>query len=247
MVMNLPIRPPVALTWDGYAWEGSMPRGVWANVDVRYGPDDRRRRPARGRPPVAVNVRPARERPPAPPQAAQVAAIAYHVEHAAAVMAVVLPAILDHYLAERAGWKAVLHGLTHLVPPIRSARGLRSLVRLTGLHVVPFAKDDLAYAGLEFACSWDDEHGLGVMTHGDRVIAVGAADTAWNVWRCRDDGGRELVAAPAAPPLVDDAGGPGIELLTDDEEFVLTSVLPSPAPGVPADGIDVPADDGAGE
>lgn len=245
--MPTPPTSTAALTWDGYAWAGTIPRGVWASVDVRYSPDDRRRRPARGRPPIAVSVRPVRERPPAPPQAVQLAATAYHVDHAAAIMGAVLPAILDHYLAERAGWVAVLHGLAHLVPPIRSTRGLRSLVRLTGLHVMPFAKDDLAYTGLEFACSWDDEHGLGVMTYGDRVIAVGAADTAWNVWRCRDDGGRELVAAPASPPLVDDAGGRGIELLANDEELVLTSALPPLAPGVPAAGIELPADERAGD
>lgn len=51
-------------------------------------------------------------------------------------MGAALPAILDHCLAERAGWVAVLDGLAHLVPPIRSTRGLCSLVRLTGLHVI---------------------------------------------------------------------------------------------------------------
>ncbi len=239
--------PLVALTWDGYAREGTVPRGVWAGVDVRYVPDHRQRRPERGRPPIAVSVRPIRKHPPAPPQAAQLAAITYQVDRAGAVMDAVLPAILEHYLAERSGWVAVLRGLTHLVPPIRSMRGLRSLVRLTGLHVMTLAKNDLAYAGLEFACSWDDEHGLGVMIHGDRVVAIGAAETAWDEWRCRDDGGVELVAAPAQPPLVDDAGERAIELPADDEELELTSAPPAPPQGVPADGVELSADDGAGE
>lgn len=238
-------KPAVALSWDDDSWAGTMPRGVWAGADVRYVADDRRRRPARVRSTLAVSVRPVRERPPSPPQPAQLAAIAYHRDHDAAIMATVLTAILAYYAGERGSWVAVLgRELAHLARPVRSTRGLRSLVRLTRLHVMTHARDDLAYVGLEFACSWDDEHGLGVMTHGNRVLAIGDASTAWDEWRCRDDGSTEIIAPPAPAWSPDHAGQAGIELVVDDSALELASSLPQPAAGVPAEGIDLPSDDG---
>lgn len=41
-------------------------------------------------------------------------------------------------------------------------------------------RDGLAYVGLIFETAWDDGHGLGVLAHGTRVVAVGGADTAFN-------------------------------------------------------------------
>jgi hypothetical protein len=34
----------------------------------------------------------------------------------------------------------------------------------------------------EFGCTWDKEHGLGVMTHQTLVIEIGGADTAFLEW-----------------------------------------------------------------
>jgi hypothetical protein len=52
---------------------------------------------------------------------------------------------------------------------------MRSLVGLSTVHVLPVARDGVAYLGFEFGCVWDTEHGAGVMTHLDRVVATGQA------------------------------------------------------------------------
>lgn len=44
------------------------------------------------------------------------------------------------------------------------------------------AADGLAYIGLQLGCDWDDEHGLGIVLHGTRVVEIGEADIAFR-WR----------------------------------------------------------------
>jgi hypothetical protein len=40
-------------------------------------------------------------------------------------------------------------------------------------------KDGFAYAGYQFRCTWDQEHGLGIMTHRDRIIEIGGSDSSF--------------------------------------------------------------------
>jgi hypothetical protein len=43
----------------------------------------------------------------------------------------------------------------------------------------------MSYVGLEFGCSWDKEHGFGVMLHGSRVFDIGSADTSF-AWQPKE-------------------------------------------------------------
>lgn len=70
---------------------------------------------------------------------------------------------------------------------------LAKVMGLHDVHVLATAKDGFAYIGFEFGCNWDDEHGFGVMTHTDRVVAVGLAHAA--ISRSSEvtaDGGRDV-------------------------------------------------------
>lgn len=65
-------------------------------------------------------------------------------------------------------------------------------MQLTAINVFPTAKNGLSYTGYEFVCSWEEEHGLGAMLHGSRVVEVGGADTALLEWiAARDAEGQE--------------------------------------------------------
>lgn len=57
-------------------------------------------------------------------------------------------------------------------------KGLRGLISLRSVNIHDVARAGVAYVGYVFGCTWEEEHGLGVMTHLDRIVAVGAADTA---------------------------------------------------------------------
>ncbi len=66
-------------------------------------------------------------------------------------------------------------------------KALQSLVSLTSAHIHWAHKDGVAYVGYELSCAWDNEHGVGVMTHQDRVVEVGSADTAILGWIAKRD------------------------------------------------------------
>jgi hypothetical protein len=51
---------------------------------------------------------------------------------------------------------------------------------LSTVHILNDGKDGLAYVGFELGCTWEEEHGLGVMSLGDRIIEVGSAEDAFS-------------------------------------------------------------------
>jgi hypothetical protein len=59
------------------------------------------------------------------------------------------------------------------MPEISQVSDLTRLVRPHGIHILKDAKDGFAEVGFAFACKWDEEHGLGVLTHKGQVIQVG--------------------------------------------------------------------------
>ena len=75
------------------------------------------------------------------------------------------------------------------MPDVLSADDFRKLIGLYGVNLHPLQKDGLPYLGFEFGCTWDVEHGLGVLMHGTRVVEVGGADTAILLWIAERDAG----------------------------------------------------------
>ena len=75
------------------------------------------------------------------------------------------------------------------MPDIDSADDLRALIGLSSVNIHQVQKDGIPYAGFEFGCSWDREHGLGVLMHGTRTVEIGGADTAILLWIAERDGG----------------------------------------------------------
>lgn len=78
-----------------------------------------------------------------------------------------------------------------LVPEINNISDFKNVLGLSTIHVMDSDKDGIAYLGYEFGCDWDDEHGLGIMMHKERVIEIGQADTSFNSWITYKDNGTE--------------------------------------------------------
>ena len=76
-----------------------------------------------------------------------------------------------------------------LIPDINNIEDFKNFIGLANLHVMTSDKDDFAYIGFELGCNWDDEHGVGIMMHKDRVVAIGQAETSFNSWVTFDDNG----------------------------------------------------------
>jgi hypothetical protein len=63
----------------------------------------------------------------------------------------------------------------------------KNLIRLLSVHMMNVEKDGMAYVGYEFGCAWDAEHGLGIMTHRNRICKIGGADTSFLTWVAEED------------------------------------------------------------
>lgn len=74
-----------------------------------------------------------------------------------------------------------------MMSDIKSADDLRALIGLSSVNVHQVRKDGIPYVGFEFGCTWDDEHGLGVLMHGTRTVEIGGAHTAIMLWIAKQD------------------------------------------------------------
>jgi hypothetical protein len=78
-------------------------------------------------------------------------------------------------------------GEPKLMPPVRKVDDLKRLIELRGVNVHQLDKDGIPYVGFILGCTWDAEHGLGVLMHGTRVVEIGGADTAILLWIAKRD------------------------------------------------------------
>jgi hypothetical protein len=113
---------------------------------------------------------------------AQVAAIRYLVDHAEEIKVSLLNGLLDKFPS----WKEIYE---EYLPEVSEIGQFRDLIGISWLHVMSAEKEGYAYIGFELGCTWDEEHGAGVMMHKERVIEIGQADTSFNAWATSDDNG----------------------------------------------------------
>ena len=178
--------------WDECVWTATDTLPSWAGFQSRggaYGARDRGE-PSRGRVKVRINT-PLDS--PVLPHASQIAAYRWLKEHEADVARAVRDAAFAYYPGARAEWLRHYPDEARSLPVLTGPADLAQVMGLHDVHILATAKDGFAYIGFEFGCNWDDEHGFGVMTHKDRVVAVGLAHTA--ISRSSEvtaDGGRDV-------------------------------------------------------
>lgn len=113
---------------------------------------------------------------------AQASAVKFLFEHQYSIRDILLRALL----ADFPNMKEVYE---EQMPTITDIEQYKDLVGLSIVHVLNSEKDDFAYIGFELGCTWDEEHGVGVMMHKDRVISVGQADESFEIWTTYKDNG----------------------------------------------------------
>lgn len=74
-----------------------------------------------------------------------------------------------------------------VMPDVEHTGQFKDLIGLSQIHLMNVSKDNFAYVGYEFGCNWDDEHGIGFMTHKSRVVAFGGGDTSFLTWVAEED------------------------------------------------------------
>jgi hypothetical protein len=176
------------MTWSDYdCWEGSVCLPAWGGfLSCRgaYGASESQS-PSDGM--VTLNVTPHDPGISRIPSEAQAKAFQFQLDHGEEVVASVLRSLHPYYNALRPRWVAAFgEEISADIMPLASDPGdFRRLIGLHQIHVHSWKRDNMSYIGLEFGCSWDEEHGFGVMLHGSRIVDIGSADASF-AWRPKE-------------------------------------------------------------
>lgn len=99
----------------------------------------------------------------------------------------ILTALLQKYPALQEKYHYSEEDKKIFMPDVTEIEGFADLLSPTAFYVLSVYRDELPYIGFSFFCSWEQEHGLGVMTHRNQVIALGDADMAFAVDVAKND------------------------------------------------------------
>ena len=179
------------LRWE-HLWQGEIVLPAWAGFQSRQGAYGGRDAlgPSDGR--VRLSVDTGSQDPPSKEQARAFSTL---VDDQEGVRDAVLLGLFKQYPEWRAEWKELLDDdeFEEVMPPVGDPMGLRTVLGLHSVHVLPVSWDGMAYTGFELGCGWDEEQGLGVMMHGRRVVEVGNADCSFYEWKAEADVERQKV------------------------------------------------------
>ena len=73
------------------------------------------------------------------------------------------------------------------MPDLESKEELKQLIGISELHIMNVEKNDMAYVGYQFKCKWDTGHGIGFMTHGNKIVDFGGGSVSFLTWVARKD------------------------------------------------------------
>lgn len=172
----------VQLEWDGHFWSGDTVLPAWAGFQECLGAysSHSSASPSDGKVHLSVRSPTDAEDTVLPPSAGQQSAFLLLRDNDELMRKKVVQAIFDEYPKMRESFADFFgEDLEDKMPLLQSPADLKALIGLSTVHIGDVEKDGFAYLGFEFGCDWEEEHGLGVMTHKDRIIEVGDAETAF--------------------------------------------------------------------
>lgn len=63
-------------------------------------------------------------------------------------------------------------------PELKTIDDVKKNIVVETIHVLGDEKDGVGYLGFNYDCTWDDEHGMGVLMHKDRCVDAGEVEIA---------------------------------------------------------------------
>lgn len=182
--VNVPPFPP--LHWEDISWVAETILPSWAGFQSCFGSYGARSSPkaSDGRVHLRVGGEGAEESDLPTPE--MCAAFAYLKKHEAQVAQAILQAIFKAYPEEKRKYGYGEKEAHTIMPDLLKPDDLKPLIGLHEVHILKTSKNGSSCIGFEFGCTWDLEHGLGVMTHLNRVTKIGGADGAFLEWVARE-------------------------------------------------------------
>lgn len=74
-----------------------------------------------------------------------------------------------------------------LVQRVSTPHGIQDTLHVNHVMIHNKSLDDCAYVGFGFNCSWEQEHGVGLLFHRDRIVDIGDEDTSFSPSQWGDD------------------------------------------------------------
>jgi len=112
------------------------------------------------------------------PYSEQIAAYNYLIDNEVAICQLVLERIAQYFITK---WQQYFRddGASEaLIEHVSTPAGIQETLHLNRLSVHNKFFRGSAYIGFGFDCSWEEEHGVGVLLHADRVVSIGGEDTS---------------------------------------------------------------------
>jgi hypothetical protein len=120
----------------------------------------------------------------------EIASIEWAIANEALMSQSLLASLIEQYPSLQEQYDYPEPERSELMPSVGTVQDFRELIGLHSLNVHVLQKDGIPYVGFELGCTWDDEHGLGVLMHGTRVVEIAGADTAILLWIAEADANR---------------------------------------------------------
>jgi hypothetical protein len=193
ITLNLPPFPPLEL--DRNDWKGKDVLSAWVGYYTRD-PDfddemnEEEKANATAEFEFEIERLDENDTNPRPPAPEQVAAYAYLKDHQVELRDKIVAAFLKQFHEVRKRWLEADPDLE--LPEIETVEDMKENLLFQTFYMHPYAKDDVAYTGLGFACTWDEEHGAGVLLHKGRIVDIGEGEQAFRTDEIEPDGGEKL-------------------------------------------------------
>ena len=113
----------------------------------------------------------------------------YLVEHQFNILNVALNEVYRRYPLWQEEYGYDEEEKKSLMPNLACIEDLKKLMTPQKVYIMDVEINSMPYIGIEFQCRWDEEHGVGLMFHKNRVVKVGGADTAFLTWIAEEDKG----------------------------------------------------------
>lgn len=111
----------------------------------------------------------------------------YILNHQSELLENIMFSLLSEYSNMQDEYRYDDDEINKYMPSVNSIHDFSKLMLPKRIYILDIEKDNLSYIGFSFSCSWDDEHGYGVMMHKNRVVKMGGEETAFLSWVAEKD------------------------------------------------------------
>jgi hypothetical protein len=166
--------PPLpALMREEHQWVGKVLLPSWAEAPEEedgLGGDER----CDGIADLVVDA--VDQTPEAPVMSEQVHAVQYLLDNEPAVCDAIVAAVFSEYPQIRRDYewtREFNEDWDDMLPAATDPKEVWALLCPSSVYVWELHRDGFAYVGIEFGCTWDEDHGFGIAMHKDRILEMG--------------------------------------------------------------------------